>query len=92
MFSGASANVLVEHHERRTGKSNYGFFRILELVTPDSLHSSYPLRFVSGIGVLISVFSFVLAGYYFFSSFWLRVAASQAGQRSSCCSRSSTDC
>lgn len=67
MFSGASANVLVEHHERRTGKSNYGFFRILELVTRILFnYSSYPLRFVSGIGVLISVFSFVLAGYYFF--------------------------
>ena len=46
MFAVNPANVWVEHQPRPVGKSNYNFFKILELVMRILFnYSSYPLRF-----------------------------------------------
>lgn len=53
-------NVDVEHHERTVGKSNYSLVRIARIVfTILFNYSSLPLRFVCGVGVLISAISFL---------------------------------
>jgi glycosyltransferase involved in cell wall biosynthesis len=55
------ANVDVEHHERSQGQSGYSLSRILKLVfTIMFNYSSFPLRFVCGLGLIVSTISFVL--------------------------------
>lgn len=69
MFSSERKNVLVEHHPRKEGKSNYSIFRIANLVfTILFNYSSLPLRVMGGAGFLISAISLVLAAYYFVSA------------------------
>lgn len=65
MFSNQRANVLVEHKDREVGKSNYNLKKILQLVfTILFNYSSFPLRLLSGIGVIISGSSFLLSAYF----------------------------
>lgn len=65
MFSNNRANVLVEHQERSAGKSNYNLLKILKLVSTILFnYSSYPLRLVSGIGMGLSLLSFLLGAFY----------------------------
>jgi glycosyltransferase involved in cell wall biosynthesis len=65
MFSDNPANVWVEHQKRPVGKSNYNLFKIVELVTRILFnYSTFPLRLVSLVGLLISVLSFLLGLYY----------------------------
>ena len=75
MFSNQRANVWVEHHPRPVGKSNYTMLRILRLVLTILFnYSSYPLRFVGSIGLLVSVLSFFLGVYYLFIGLFRGVA------------------
>ena len=65
MFATNPANVWVEHQKRPSGTSNYNFIKILELVMRILFnYSSYPLRFVSLAGMVISLLSFLLGIYY----------------------------
>lgn len=58
-------NVEVEHHERIEGKSNYTFKRIISLISRLLInYSSYPLRLLSVIGLVISGGSFLLGLVY----------------------------
>ncbi|HEX4299655.1 MAG TPA: glycosyltransferase family 2 protein [Gammaproteobacteria bacterium] len=60
-FSGSPANVEVDHQPRRVGSSNYNFLRIAKLVATLLFnYSSFPLRFVMGLGLAVSALSFVL--------------------------------
>ena len=60
-FSGSPANVEVDHQPRRVGSSNYNFLRIAKLVATLLFnYSSFPLRFVMGLGLAVSGLSFVL--------------------------------
>jgi len=69
MFSTRRANVLVEHHERSVGTSNYNFWRITKLVSELLFnYSAYPLRLVAGIGLLAAMLSLGFSVYYFLSS------------------------
>lgn len=65
MYSRKRANTLVRHQAREVGHSNYNWKRILHLVAAILFnYSSFPLRVVGGIGVLVSIGSFVLGLYY----------------------------
>jgi glycosyltransferase involved in cell wall biosynthesis len=65
MFSNHRANVWVEHQKRPVGKSNYNPIRIATLVTRILFnYSAAPLRLVSLMGAVISIFSFVLGAYF----------------------------
>lgn len=65
LYSGRRANVLVEHHPRRVGVSNYSFSRILVLVSTILFnYSSYPLRFVASLGIVMALGSLMLGGFY----------------------------
>lgn len=65
MFSSYRVNVLVDHHPRKVGKSNYNFVRIASLVMRILFnYSSWPLRVISLMGFLVAVFAFLLGGYY----------------------------
>lgn len=69
MFSNHRTNVLVEHHARAHGKSNYGLWKILKLVTTILFnYSSYPLRLVTMAGMAISAIGFLLGLYYLISA------------------------
>ena len=64
-FSSNPANVLVRHEERRTGSSNYNLLRILKLVFLILFnYSSYPLRLLGGIGIVVSFLSLTLGMFY----------------------------
>ena len=64
-FSSNPANVLVRHEERRTGSSNYNLLRIVKLVFLILFnYSSYPLRLLGGIGIVVSFLSLVLGMFY----------------------------
>ena len=65
MLSVNASNVWVEHQKRPVGKSNYNLFKIAELVTRILFnYSSYPLRLVSIVGMVISALSLLLGLYY----------------------------
>lgn len=65
LYSGRRANALVEHHPRRTGSSNYNWRRILALVSTILFnYSSFPLRFVAGLGLVTAGISLLLGMYY----------------------------
>lgn len=64
-FSGKRANALVEHHPRRAGASNYTWPRILKLVSTILFnYSSFPLRLVAALGLIVAVGSLLLGLYY----------------------------
>lgn len=68
-MSGKRRNVLVDHHARKHGKSNYGLYRITRLVgTILFNNSSLPLRLMAAVGFLVSGFSFLLSIFYFLSA------------------------
>lgn len=65
MYSRRRANMLVEHHARAVGQSNYNWQRILTLVAAILFnYSSFPLRVVAGFGGLVALGSFLLGTYY----------------------------
>jgi len=69
MFSSSQKNVPVDHHPRKSGKSNYGLFKIIRLVATILFnYSSIPLRFMAGFGFIVSALSLTLALYYFVSA------------------------
>lgn len=60
MFSASPANVDVDHQPRREGASTYTLSRIAKLVATILFnYSSFPLRLVMGIGLVVSLFSFL---------------------------------
>jgi glycosyltransferase involved in cell wall biosynthesis len=65
MFASRPTNVVVEHNERLLGKSNYNLRKIIQLVMRILFnYSSYPLRFITFLGMIFSALSFILGGYY----------------------------
>ena len=65
MFAANPANAKVKHQEREVGTSNYTTFRIIKLVMRLLFnYSSWPLRMVSMIGILISFLSFIIGLYF----------------------------
>jgi polyisoprenyl-phosphate glycosyltransferase len=65
MYSTNIENVIVEHHDRFDGKSNYTFKKIFSLISNLLInYSSYPLKLLSSIGILISSISFFLGCFY----------------------------
>lgn len=74
MFSNRRANVLVEHHPRPVGKSNYNMFRILTLVMRILFnYSAFPLHFMAVAGIIISVLSFLLGLFYILRTLFVEV-------------------
>jgi hypothetical protein len=56
---------MVEHHQRKVGKSGYTWTKIGQLVMRILFnYSSFPLRFVTGIGFFLSFVCFSLAVFY----------------------------
>lgn len=65
MYSSRMTNVMVEHHERSDGISNYTVMKIASLMSRLLInYSAYPLRLLSTIGLFVSLVSF-LVGLYF---------------------------
>jgi glycosyltransferase involved in cell wall biosynthesis len=65
LYSERRANVAVEHHPRRVGTSTYSLPRILRLVSTILFnYSSYPLRVVAAVGLMIALGSLLLGGFY----------------------------
>ena len=56
-------SVVVERRERQAGRSGWTLGRRIKLMLDSLLAFSYlPIRFISGIGILISIAGFILAG------------------------------
>jgi glycosyltransferase involved in cell wall biosynthesis len=65
MFCSKPANIIVEHHQRKFGKSGYNWIKIGQLVLRILFnYSSFPLRFVTGFGFFLSMLCFFLAAFY----------------------------
>lgn len=65
-INGRVGNVLVEHDERKYGKSGYSFGRLVkDLINNVITNSSFPLQCVKYIGGGSIILSFLLGGYYF---------------------------
>lgn len=61
-------NVMVEHHERLDGKSNYTFKKIFSLMSNLLInYSSYPLKVLSTIGFIVSSLSFFVGLFFLVS-------------------------
>lgn len=75
LYSSRRANTLVEHHPRHVGESNYNWRRILTLVAAILFnYSSFPLRVVAGIGMVVALGSFALGLYYLIEGLWSRAS------------------
>jgi len=60
MHASKIANVYTEHHARQIGTSNYSIWKILALVSRLLFnYSSYPLRLLSGFGLIAAAISFL---------------------------------
>jgi hypothetical protein len=58
LFVDNVGNVLVEHHERKIGKSNYTLYRIFQLVARLLFnYSSFPLKLMSLAGLICCIMS-----------------------------------
>jgi glycosyltransferase involved in cell wall biosynthesis len=58
--------VQLPHHKRRHGTSSYTFRNLLKLASHTILaHSQMPLKLVAGLGLAMSIVSFLAAVYYF---------------------------
>ena len=67
-FSQDIVNILVEHHPRRAGESNYNLMTILKLVSTILFnYSSFPLRSVALGGMIVSFLSMLLGVGYIVS-------------------------
>ena len=65
LFAANPANVWVDHQKRKEGKSQYDLLKIFELVMRILFnYSSYPLRLISVMGMVIALLSFMLGLYY----------------------------
>lgn len=70
LYSTNIDNVMVEHHERFDGKSNYTFKKIFSLMSNLLInYSSYPLKVLSTIGFVISSLSFFIGLFFLISGF-----------------------
>jgi len=68
MYSTNIANVMVEHHDRFDGKSNYTFKKIFSLISNLLInYSSYPLKVLSTIGFIVSSLSFFIGLFFLMS-------------------------
>ena len=62
MFAHNPVNVLVEHHQRIEGKSNYRFSTLVQLAANIVFaYSKLPMRLISATGLVLSLFSFILS-------------------------------
>ena len=69
LYSSSIGNTLVEHHNRTVGNSNYTLAKISNLVGRLLInYSSYPLRLLSSIGIIISFLSFFIGSIYLLNS------------------------
>jgi glycosyltransferase involved in cell wall biosynthesis len=65
LYARNPTNVAVAHRARAAGRSGYDARRIAEVLGHILFsYSSYPLRFVSGVGVVAAVVSFTLGAYF----------------------------
>lgn len=63
-------NISIIHEPRKFGRSNYSLYRYIRFsLTLLINHSSLPLRVVSAIGILISIFSFIFGFLIFIRHF-----------------------
>ncbi|MCB9449899.1 MAG: glycosyltransferase [Anaerolineaceae bacterium] len=75
MFSSHYANVMVDHHPRTVGASQYNWFRITNLVLRILFnYSAFPLQLVSLGGIGISLIAFLLGMFFLFKSIFLGVS------------------
>lgn len=69
LYSHDRANVVVEHHPRRAGSSNYNPVRILRLVlTILFSYSVFPMRMAAAFGFAVAGFSMLIGVFYLLRS------------------------
>lgn len=73
-MSNKIVNVTVHHDPRKYGRSGYTYKRLVkDLISNVMNNSSLPLQWISGLGFFSSIFSFMLAGYYFYRYFFVGI-------------------
>ncbi len=61
-----AANIELPHHPRAQGQSSYTIWKLLKLAGNTILaHSQVPLKFVAGLGLAMSIITFLVALVYF---------------------------
>ncbi len=61
-------SVEVEHHQRKHGKSNYSLFKLIKTLLDNTFsYTSLPLKYISVLGIIVSIVGFSLALYYLVS-------------------------
>lgn len=59
-------NIEVEHNERKYGKSNYNLMKLLKTTFDNIINfSSLPLKYISVLGVSVSILSIIIALVYY---------------------------
>ena len=64
-------NVDIRHDKRKYGESNYTLFKLLKTTLDNVLNfSSLPLQTISGIGIIVSIISFLFSIFYLLRYFF----------------------
>ncbi len=72
MYSSAIANVYTEHESRSVGQSNYSAYKIIKLVARLLFnYSSYPLKLLTSIGIIMALIGFMIGLFYMFKAFFV---------------------
>ena len=73
MFATNIANTEVVHMPRKNGKSNYSFFKIIQLISRILFnYSTFPLKFIIAIGFIIASISFSVSVFFIVRSFFTK--------------------
>jgi glycosyltransferase involved in cell wall biosynthesis len=68
-YSSSHTNIIVDHIERKYGKSRYSILKIIKIILELLFnHSTYPIRIITFFGFFVSLISFVLGFFYILNS------------------------
>jgi glycosyltransferase involved in cell wall biosynthesis len=69
------STCLVDHNKREFGESGYSTFRLIKMAFSILLlHSSLPLKIITRMGLVISLFCFFIGTYYIYQKLFFSVA------------------
>ncbi len=75
LSSSKKATCIVNHNKRESGESGYSIFRLIKMAFSILLlHSSLPLKIITRMGLVISLFCFFLGTYYIYQKLFFSVA------------------
>ncbi len=73
-YSGNVETVSVEHHQRKSGKTGYGFFKLFSIyLNILYYYSTKPLKIITVAGLFFSIITFLIGSWYIYKKIFFDV-------------------